>query len=112
VDDDSSVLKGLGRLLNVAGFQVKTFSSAEACLAGLNETGFDCVITDLSMGGLDGFDLKARLARLTPNTPVILLTGCGTRATKTRAEHNGFVACLSKPCDASQLLPVIENAVG
>ena len=105
------MLRALDRLVSDAGYRVKTFSSAEACLAGLNGTGFDCVITDLSMGGLDGFGLKARLDQLSPSTPVILLTGHGTSETDTRAKREGFIACLSKPCDASDLLPVIEKVV-
>jgi FixJ family two-component response regulator len=111
IDDDPGVLQATARLLNAAGFLTRTFASAEAFLQARTDTAVVCVVTDLIMPGLSGFDLKSELAKSDPQLPVILHTAAADPEVRVRAEQDGFVACLAKTDDASQLLCCIRGAV-
>ena len=54
IDDDASVLRALGRLLQGAGFAVRTFASAEAFLESGTQMDPDCLVLDVHLGGLSG----------------------------------------------------------
>src|SRR5262245_17724864 len=61
IDDDVSLLRALRRLLGAGGFQVKTFSSAEDFLDCRNPRTPGCLVLDVHLGGLSGFELHERL---------------------------------------------------
>ena len=112
VDDDASILRALNRLLSAAGFTVKTFHSAEEFLALEQPQGIDCLLLDIHMGGLSGFDLQERLtARQTPMT-VIFITAHDDAPTRERARKSGAVAYIRKPFDEHALIGAIEKAFG
>ena len=88
VDDDASFLAAVARLLRAAGYTVRTFASAAAFLAKLDDTA-GCVIADLRMPGMDGLDLQQALIRGANVLPVIFLTGDGDIPTTVRAMRQG-----------------------
>src|SRR5678815_2269754 len=74
VDDDPRLLESLEDLLESAGYAVRTFSSAKALLdAGVSN--FDCLITDIGMPAMDGFELHDIVKKSRPDLPVFLITG-------------------------------------
>ena len=74
VDDDESVRESLPDLLTEFGFTARCFSSAEEFLAsGPRET--DCLVLDIRMPGLSGFELHLKLREMNLNVPVIFVTG-------------------------------------
>jgi FixJ family two-component response regulator len=113
IDDDESVRKALQRLLRSAGLDVKAFSSAEEFLqsANLGEKGA-CIILDIRMPGLTGFDLQEKLASKAIRIPVITVSAFDDAATRERARKLGATAFFRKPVDGEALIDAIHWAMG
>jgi FixJ family two-component response regulator len=112
VDDDVLVLRALRRLLEGVGFAVKTFGSAEELLALENPEAINCLVVDIHMPGLSGFDLQERLADdAKPLIPIIFITANDDAPTRERARRGG-VAYFPKPFEAQSLLEAIAKALG
>jgi len=111
VDDDSSVLKSLERILRLEGYDVRTFLSGEEYLAVPPPEGPHCVITDLRMPGLSGLEFQQRVRQTAPATPFIFLTGHGGVTEAVRAMKAGAADFLEKPVDLSHLLPALKSAI-
>lgn len=113
VDDDSSVLRSLSRLVKQAGYEAQTFSSAEQFLetqhAPLSHPA--CLVLDLTMPGLGGLELQSRLSSGPRACPVIFISGNGNIPTTVRAMKQGAVTFLSKPFDHDELLAAIAEAL-
>jgi FixJ family two-component response regulator len=107
IDDDESVRRSFERLLRSANLDAKTFSCAEEFLNSLrkNETG--CIIMDLRMPGLTGFDLQKEIASRGIQMPVIVISASDDAQTRERARELGAVAFFRKPVDDQALLDAI-----
>ena len=112
VDDDASILRALNRLLRAAGFTVKTFRSAEEFLALEHPEGIDCLLLDIHMNGLSGFDLQERLVAQHIPITIIFITAHDDAPTRERARKSGAVAYIPKPFDEHSLIGAIEKALG
>jgi FixJ family two-component response regulator len=87
IDDDTRVLESLENLLESAGHTVRLFTSAQAFLKDEAFAKVDCVISDIGMPAIDGFELE-RLARTArPELPVILITGRQELIKEPQATH-------------------------
>lgn len=111
VDDDASIRFSLEVLLQTKGFQVDSFDSGEALLAGLDNLAVDCLLVDVWMPGLGGIELVAMLKDRGLPTPVILLTGHGDGEAAERGAAAGAVCVLPKPCETDVLLGTIRSAI-
>ena len=111
VDDEPVMRRLLAQLLSSNGFSPVTFDSGESFLEAQSSEPSACVLLDLSLPGLSGFEVRARLAESQPRLPVILLTGHADPALRAIAEGRGFAACLFKPVDPSVLLSAISQAL-
>ena len=112
VDDEASVRRALGRLLRSAGYPVEDFEAGEPFLLALDERRFGCVVLDLHMPGVDGFEVLTRIGRLGHRPPVIVLTGHDSPESRARvAEIRGETAFLRKPIDGEVLLQAVETAL-
>jgi FixJ family two-component response regulator len=112
VDDDTRVLESLEDLLESAGHTVHLFRSAQALLDDEAFGKIDCLISDIGMPTIDGFDLE-RLARAArPELPVILITGrlelIKGRQMTARGENRTF---LLKPFSERELFGAINKAL-
>ena len=107
VDDEEPIRKALGRLLSSAGLDVQTFPSGAAFLDSLASRRPDCVVLDLHMPLMNGFEVQARLA-VSPGVPVVIITGHDSDDTRDRALAGRPVAYLRKPVDDQTLLDAIE----
>jgi len=112
VDDEESVRRALGRLLRSARFEAETFPSADQFLETLSDHRPDCVVLDLHMPKIDGFQVQSWLARANIRIPVIVITGQDTPESEARVMGAGAVAYLRKPVDAEALLAAIGAATG
>jgi two-component system, LuxR family, response regulator FixJ len=110
VDDDRSFLTAVSRLLRVAGYCVKTFSSAEEFLAQITDAP-GCVIVDLRMHGLSGLDLQRVLAGKAHACPVIFLSAAGDIPTSVKAMRQGAEDFLTKDASKEDLLEAVERAL-
>jgi FixJ family two-component response regulator len=108
VDDDSSMRTGLERLLQAYGFQTEVFSSAEAFLGASSAA--DCLLLDIHLGGMGGFELRRRLAGAGCKMPVIFMTAFDDEATRREAANVGCVAYLRKPFAGQILMDAIAQA--
>jgi FixJ family two-component response regulator len=110
VDDDLALLQSLENFFESAGCTAQTFSSAEALLdVGL--TGFDCLIADIGMPGMDGFELHQAAKRLRPELPVFLITGRHEIADQQRAHAKDIAGFFRKPFDGPTMLAAVSNAL-
>jgi FixJ family two-component response regulator len=111
VDDDVLVLRALRRLLEGVGFSVKTFGSAEEFLGLENPATIKCLVVDIHMPGLSGFDLHERLTSAQLLIPIIFITANDDAPTRERARKDG-VAYFPKPFEPQSLLEAIGKALG
>jgi FixJ family two-component response regulator len=111
VDDDASVRKSLGRLLRGAGFQVETYSSAEAFLSREHSSRPDCLVLDISLGGMSGLELRAELAQTGARIPVVFITAHDDPATLRGLRETPETPCLRKPFDETLLFEAIGTAM-
>lgn len=112
VDDDPSVRKGLGRLLKSAGFKVELFGSARKFLhADPAREGPSCLVLDMKMPELSGFDLQQELKQKDYALPIVFITGHGDIPKSVKAMKTGAVDFLTKPFDEDDLLAAIQEAV-
>lgn len=110
VDDDQRLLESLENLLESAGYRAITLSRPEQLLMGSQVAAVACVITDISMPGMDGFELRDRLRDLRPDLPVILMSGRHEIAEQIRA-RNPPEPFFRKPFDGRILLETIERLI-
>jgi FixJ family two-component response regulator len=111
VDDEPSMCRALERLLRAAGFAVETFLSGEDFLQSLLSRTPDCVILDLHMPSVTGFEVQAHLVEARIGVPVIVITGHDSPATRERALLSGAAAYLTKPVSEDVLLAAIGDCV-
>ena len=111
VDDDDRTLESLADLLEAAGYDVRLYTSAKAVWTRGGLSDIDCLISDIGMPEMDGFELR-RLALLErPELPVILITGRPELRAQdsSNTERNRY---FEKPFDGRQLLAAIRAALG
>jgi len=111
VDDDMLVLRSLGRLLQSAGFAVRTFSSPHELLESRGAASPGCIVMDLSMPGLSGLELQEALARAADPRPVVFISGQGSVDTSVAAMKAGAVDFLTKPLDDGRLIGAVNAAI-
>ena len=112
VDDDAYVCRAFERLLRSAGISVRTFASGTTFLHAVRAYKPDCVVVDLHMPGIDGFEVLLRLAHDHAGLPVIVMTGHDTLESRSRALAGGARSYLCKPIDDEVLLTAISAAIG
>lgn len=112
VDDDADVRLALGRLVSSAGFAVETFASGAEFLRAIEDQEPDCLVLDLHMPEMSGFDVQDALAVGHASMPVIVITGHDTPESHARAVRLGAKAYLCKPVNDEALLAAIGTAMG
>jgi len=111
VDDEESVRKALQRLIRSAGFDVETFPSGAEFLTSMQHHEPACLVLDLHMPGVNGFDVQDELNQARVQIPVVVLTGHDTPNARTRVMNHGAAAYLCKPVDESLLMRAIHEAL-
>ena len=109
LDDEPNFCKALARLLKTHAFEVVTFTRGEAFLAACESRVPRCVILDLHMPGLTGFEILERIAP--GRVPVLVITGHDQPGNADRARVLGAVGYFLKPVNESQLLAAVRAAI-
>ena len=109
VEDDASMRRALGRLLAASGLDSEAFSSAEQLLQGQACKADDCLVTDVCLGGMSGFDLARTLRLRYPRLPVIFITAYDTPAARQEASRWSNAAYLTKPFESAALIGEIRK---
>jgi FixJ family two-component response regulator len=112
VDDDFSVRRAVGRLVKAAGYAVETFATAHEFLDSFPSDRTACLVLDIHLNGMSGFDLEERLRAERVAIPIIFITAHDDAATRDRARGSGAAGYLAKPFDGQALLDVIGTVVG
>ena len=109
LDDELQFCKALARLLKTHGFEVATFTKGEEFLAACASRLPDCLLLDLHMPGLNGFEILEQLAMR--RVPVLVITGHDHPGNAERVRNLGGSGYFLKPVNESQLLTAIADAI-
>lgn len=112
VDDDRSVRRALRRLVGSAGYVVETFASAREFLGSTLSTRSACLVLDIYLDGMSGFELQEQLAVDRIAIPIIFMTAHDDAATRERIRRSGAAGFLGKPFDGQALLDAIRRVAG
>jgi FixJ family two-component response regulator len=104
LDDDSSVLKSTGRLLDSAGWKVEAFTDPIAFLEQAAKHRPDVAVIDILMPEMNGLEVQTRLRRISPSTRVIVLTARDDPSVRRIAMNSGASAVFSRGCGRFQRL--------
>jgi FixJ family two-component response regulator len=111
IDDDASVRVALESLVRSLGYAARTYESAEAFLGSAEVEDTCCIVADVQMPGMDGFDLQTRLKKAGHRAPLIFITAFPADHVRERAETGGAFGFLAKPFDGQALVGLITSAV-
>ena len=109
VDDDESVRRSLKLLMVSYGFTVDTFSSSEEFFKTVPNNNEGCLILDIHMPGLNGWDTQQRLTKTGYNLPVIVISADKDGNFKEKALKAGAVGFLRKPFEDHYLLHMVNK---
>jgi FixJ family two-component response regulator len=111
VDDDESVRESLPDLLRQFAFAAQAFASAEAFLGSTAVAETDCIILDIAMPGMSGFELQDELVSRGEKIPLVFITARGDPSLRPQLLQRGAVECLFKPFGESELLDALDAAL-
>jgi FixJ family two-component response regulator len=106
VDDDVSVRRAVSRLLRIHGYSCSSYDSAESALNDPEFLQMNCLVVDVQLGGMNGFELGHRLDELQTQIPRIFITA---HMTADLPDHPEDSVLLMKPFDDNQLLPLSRH---
>lgn len=111
VDDETPIRRTLRDILEFEGYEVDEAVDGLECVAKVQKEKYDVVITDIKMPKMDGIEALERLQILSPETPVIMVSGHGTIDTAVEAVKKGAFDFISKPPDLNRMLITVRNAL-
>jgi two-component system response regulator FixJ len=111
VDDDPAVREYLQWLIESVGLAVQTHATARAFLDAYAPSEPGCLVLDVRMPGLSGFDLQAELTARQITIPIIMMTAYAEVPMAVRAMRGGAVDFIQKPFDGQMLLDRIQQAI-
>ena len=111
IDDEPSIRSVLRDILEMEDYKVEEAKDGIDALSKIKKTKFDAAICDIKMPKMDGMELLERINILSPDTPVIMISGHGNIETAVEAVKKGAFDYISKPPDLNRLLITIRNAL-
>jgi FixJ family two-component response regulator len=111
VDDDSSLLKALTRLLTAKGYAPQPYTSPATFLEASDPQTPGCAVIDMAMPEMDGLTLQKSMMEKGDIRPIIFLTGQASVSSTVHAMQAGAVDFLEKPVNASDLFSAVERAL-
>jgi FixJ family two-component response regulator len=111
VDDDPLIRDGLRSLIKSVGLHVETFGSSREFMLWKPPDAPGCLVLDVRLPGLSGFDLQRELNKSNFQIPIIFMTGHGDIPMSVRAMKNGALEFLTKPVRGQDLLDAVQQAI-
>jgi two-component system response regulator HydG len=111
LDDDPSVLKGLGRLFASADLLAETFSDPEEFLRYARIHRPVIALVDVHMPQMNGLEVQSQLREVSPSTRVIIFTGKDDPLVRSTALNAGASAFLTKPFDDEEIITAVRLAL-
>lgn len=111
VDDEPDMLKLLSMIIEEkTPYEIVTTNNPLEALEIVRQGGFDIVIADLKMPGLDGIELLESIKQVDEDIPVIIITAYGTVESAAETMHKGAFDFITKPFRKEQILYTIDRA--
>jgi DNA-binding NtrC family response regulator len=110
VDDETDFLSALAERLKARGLKVSTATSGEDAVTNADKEGFDLIVLDMAMPGIDGLETLKRIKAKQPDAEIIMLTGQGSIKTGIEAMKLGAEDFLQKPVNINELMDKISEA--
>ncbi len=110
IDDDKSVRDALSMLLHSADMRVKAIERPDEFFDIMNRQENACIIIDVEMREMDGFEFQKQLHAKGINLPIIFLTASDSEENRQHAKQSGAIGYLRKPVDDQALLDMIQWA--
>lgn len=111
IDDDGLVLHSVELFLETAGFETKSYKSAQEFVGVLDKTTRGCIVTDVRMPEMSGIDLLIKLHQSGLTLPVIVMTGHADVALAVHAMKQGAFDFIEKPFHAESLIAAVKRAL-
>ena len=112
VDDDEGILRSLDYLLESADYAVRLFRSGAELLDARCLEEIDCLISDIDMPGMDGFELLRLVHAARPGLPIIFITGYPDTLKRLSPLRGSKPSFFTKPFDGPELLTAVSDALG
>ncbi len=110
VDDELPIRRALTRLLRSANYHVQSYGSGTEFLSAQEACNAACLVLDIRMQGLTGFDVQARLKEQHVALPIVFITALDDPSDIDRAKQSGAVALLRKPFGDNEFLAAVRAA--
>ena len=111
IDDEKAIRKTLTEILSFEGYKIEEAADGEEGLKKFKEKSFDVVLCDIKMPKLDGIEFLQKAGEISPDVPIIMISGHGNIETAVEAVKKGAYDFISKPPDLNRLLITIRNAM-
>ena len=111
IDDDASLRRVMEFSLVEAGYAVTAVAGGEECLSLFGKGGYDAVITDITMPGMNGMEVLRQVHERGPDIPVIVITAYGTIESAVDAMKAGAYDYVTKPFNRDELRMTLEKAL-
>jgi DNA-binding response OmpR family regulator len=111
IDDEEVVRSVLSRTLANVNHQVTLAADGEKGVQLFRERKFDMVLTDLGMPGMSGWDVCRMIKKISPDTPVGMITGWGAEMSQSKMDEYGLDFLISKPFDLNQVVNVVAETM-
>ncbi len=111
VDDDKGIRRTLRDILEFEKYQVDESPDGLDCIVKIKQNKYDVIILDIKMPKMDGMEAIERIQVLSPDTPVVMISGHGNIDTAVEAVKKGAFDFIQKPPDLNRLLITIRNAL-
>ncbi len=110
VDDEPLVLHSLSSIINNYGYEVDTCTSGEEAIKKIARSEYNLLLSDILLGGIDGFTLAAEARRINTGLQVILMTASPNPIDRQRAENENY-QYLGKPIVADYITRLISDTL-
>lgn len=111
IDDDAVVGRSFDRVLSGKGYEVDTALNGEEALKDIEAQDYDVVFTDIKMPGMDGLEVAERIRARCPWTPIVVITGYGTKENEARASVLGVSGFVRKPLTPDMIESITLKAL-
>jgi len=111
VEDDRKMRLALREIMTNEGYVVDTVETGEAALGRADGNGYDLVITDLKLPGIDGMDVLSAIRKSRPETSVVIITAYATVDTAVEAMREGAEDYISKPFNLDEIRLIVRKVL-
>jgi DNA-binding NtrC family response regulator len=111
IDDERSIRNTLKDILEYEKYEVDLAEDGKKGLEMVKQTGYDIILCDIKMPGMDGIEVLEKLNVMAPDSPVVMISGHGNIDTAVESIKKGAYDFIEKPLDLNRLLITIRNAM-